>query len=444
MRVYKKHLRKRMYARYKVRRKIQALLDHTRRLSLVNEDIEEDRVSSENNNSDDFDVNSDVEPFPLEDFPVPLEEFISDAYVYTDDHPFSGTIGYKLIKWTIESNVSDRVASKLFKILKASSPDVDLPMDIRTLYRHFVDPVDDFLIQQREFIYITIARNLEELCRRFQNELVRLYVNDKPVVLNFSTDGVPVAKSSNQTVWPISMTTNLNSDFVSVIAVYWGTTKPTQDVLLSDFVRDLNAILESGFNFRLVHPTDPQKQRDITVSLKLGYITADMLAMAVFKGIKCPTGFSSCIKCNIRGCTDPDRSLVCFVPRPMDRKRTDLSFRYQTQSEHHVEGCLFTEIPPSRIHMTDNFVIDSMHSVWLGLVRRQIDYWLGDYKVQTSKRVLEITESDMQLLPPTKKPRKGKTRERAVKIASKSRQNAKRARDGAAADTESSDEYESR
>ena len=263
-----------------------------------------------------------------------------------------------------------------------------LPRHPRTLMNRYVrsNNLTPLLRQTEEFAYIGLANAFEFL----YTERKSLFHTTDTIKMSFNFDGLPTSKSSSQEVWPILMSTDLCPDLVHVIGVYYGQKKPTSHVLLTDLCNELEYVLECGFDIEegsTVHHK----------TIALDFVVCDLPAMALVKGIKGPTGYSSCHKCTVWG--EYYKSRVTFIPtvhnymvsqrmalldedemltenpREPVSFRDHASFHAQTDKEHHNN---LPQTPflllEGRIDMVSTFTVDGMHTIYIGVLRRFLDF----------------------------------------------------------------------
>ena len=248
------------------------------------------------------------------------------------------------------------------------------------------------------------------------------------------------------------MSTDLCLYLIHVVGVYYGREKPTCVELLRDFVNELGPILEHGYTFA-----------DGTHSIiSLDYFVCDLPALALVKFFKGATSYSACPKCTVFG--EYYKSGISFIPHIHDmdvlqrardknaarrvlfecdgeivpiptkaakkpvnlpteqvQPRTDRSCRDKTDPEHHIVHkldpitgvktlvTLSSPLLELNIDMIENFTIDGMHTVYLGVVKRFL-------KFLSSASMDEIPVQD-ELLddhPPQKRKGKGRKDQAAI------------------------------
>ncbi len=119
-------------------------------------------------------------------------------------------------------------------------------------------------------------------------------------------------------------------------------------------------MLKDGFLF---------KQK--TFFLNVVSVVCDTPARAFIRGVKSHTAYYGCDKCHQSGVRKSNRMTF---PEVNARRRTDDSFRQETDEEHHVQHSPFTEVG---IDMITCFPYDYMHLVCLGVMRRLLDLWIS-------------------------------------------------------------------
>ena len=161
-------------------------------------------------------------------------------------------------------------------------------------------------------------------------------------------------------IWPIlCLVTGVRSK-PFVVGIYSGKKKPKKlDEFLYDFVEDLRMLLFHGIVLDNV-------QRTIEVPC----FVCDAPARAYIKNVKLHSGYSGCEKCEQEG--EYIAGKVTF-PLTSARLRTDDSFRQMTDDEHHHGPSPLTSLG---FGMVTGFVLDYMHLVCQGVMRRLINFWL--------------------------------------------------------------------
>lgn len=173
--------------------------------------------------------------------------------------------------------------------------------------------------------------------------------------LSFNIDGLPIFKSRNLSVWPIQCCVdnivNL-SNYPFVVALYSGIHKPSDTDFLKDLIEELKTICSDGINGKRVI---------------IRNFICDAPARSLVKGTIQFNGRYGCDFCDVRGDFD-GRMMFLYEGAP----RTDETFRQQTNPEHHKHSSAFLDL---NIDMVQQFPIDPMHCVDLGVVKRLMVVW---------------------------------------------------------------------
>ena len=268
-----------------------------------------------------------------------------------------------LRKWARDCDIAYKHVDGLLKILKPYHP--ELPLSSTTLFRSGIktkfeiekfnpDNADD----NSQFLYCGLALQLQRTVN------INLHKNNT-LRLQFNIDGLPLFHSSSIQFWPIlgKVYTEQNVYNPFVIAVYCGNSKPSNVTsFLSKFVDELNYLLENGIDI------DGK-----SFIIEIMCFICDRPARSLIKCIKNHTGFYSCERCDVRGYRFNNRTLF---PLHGGKERDDLSFRSQTNIEHHTGKSPLTLITPP-INMISSFSLDFMHLCCLGIMKKLFtDYWL--------------------------------------------------------------------
>ena len=257
--------------------------------------------------------------------------------------------------WAVETNTPISHLSSLLAVLNKHLPDADLPKDGRTLLStpksievekkaggsmHYFGIAKGVLARMQESPTLTIAQTLH---------------------LQINIDGMPLFKSSNNQFWPILALIEEDPDQIPfVVALYSGFKKPSNLAeYLSDFVEEMSVISSSGVTY--------QQNHKIVISA----FVCDAPARAFLKNIKYHNSYYGCERCVQEGVWCNNR---LNFPETMAALRTDESFKAKLQSDHHKDG--ESPLTDINIGMVSQFVLDYMHLVCLGVVRKLIRLWM--------------------------------------------------------------------
>ncbi|CAL8076189.1 unnamed protein product [Calicophoron daubneyi] len=179
------------------------------------------------------------------------------------------------------------------------------------------------------------------------------------VSLQFNVDGMKPFKDTNMCMWPILgriIYPVVTSPFL--VGLYSGSTKP-EDVnfYLSTFVQELLDLLKHGV--RVAKSARP-------INVRISCFVCDSPARAYIKRKVTHTGYSSCDHCVQKGIYVAGKVTFPLTNCPL---RTDAAFRSRSDSYKTILECL-------PIDMINDFPLDYMHCVCLGVTKRVISKWL--------------------------------------------------------------------
>ncbi|KAL2082539.1 hypothetical protein ACEWY4_022357 [Coilia grayii] len=205
--------------------------------------------------------------------------------------------------------------------------------------------------------------------------------------LQINVDGMPLFKSSNKQFWPILALIEEDPERMPfTVALYCGHSKPTNTYdYLSDFVEEMSVILEEGFTFN-----------STSHSIVISAFICDAPARAFLKNIKSHNSYYGCERCDQEGVWSNGRM---NYPLTSATPRSDGSFRSQHQKDHHKGESPLSQI---NIGLVSQFVLDFMHLVCLGVVRKLIWLWMrgplatriGSQSVQSiSQKIIALGKS---------------------------------------------------
>ena len=139
----------------------------------------------------------------------------------------------------------------------------------------------------------------------------------------------------------------------------------------SSFIEELNRLLENGIYIKNIH-----------FQVQIMCFICDRPARSFIKCIKSHNAYYGCERCEVKGVYFNNRVIY---PLP-GQLRTDVAFREQKNLEHHVSVTPLTKISPP-IDMVHDFVLDSMHLLYLGIMKKLLtEYWLtGATKLKKQK-----------------------------------------------------------
>ena len=107
---------------------------------------------------------------------------------------------------------------------------------------------------------------------------------------------------------------------------------------------------------------------DKVYKLKIKALICDAPARSCLKGVIGHTGYFSCERCEIKGSWD---GRGVFISEEMFPGRVDTAFNYFEYTSHQK---FLSPLVTSGISCVIGFVLDCMHLVCLGVVRRLLNY----------------------------------------------------------------------
>lgn len=136
----------------------------------------------------------------------------------------------------------------------------------------------------------------------YNSRQVRQFLNQGDnFTMAWNTDGVRVQKSNNFDIWPLLCSINeldvlLKGKNIIMIALWFGSTKPTPETFLMPFIKEAQALLDEGFEWK-----DPQSKemRRSRILFLIGI--ADAPARAMLTKIKQYNGEFGCGFCKHPG-----------------------------------------------------------------------------------------------------------------------------------------------
>jgi hypothetical protein len=268
-------------------------------------------------------------------------------------------LGFELARWAINNNISNSSVNDLLHILRPFHP--TLPRDSRTL-NATPRTIDVTEFQNGEYHHVGIKNCLQNLVNKGSLDMNK--VTNDVISIQVNIDGLPLFKSSSMQLWPIlgKLKQPIDSE-PFMIGVFAGTGKP-QDVneYLKEFVDEVTQLEMSGVMLC-----------DRSVMVCLHSFVCDAPARGFLKKIKSFTGYSGCERCSQTGKYLGGRMTF---PEVSAHRRTNEEFINMSDEDHHLSTDPSPLTVLSSIGMVSSFVLDYMHLVCLGVVRRLLIFWI--------------------------------------------------------------------
>lgn len=267
-----------------------------------------------------------------------------------------------LIKeWAILNNIKQKSLNELLAILRRRLLP-ELPKSAKTFLqtqtaRYNIRKMEAADNSIGEFVYFGVAKGLQRCVRE------DLHKNNK-ILLQINVDGIPLFKSSTKQFWPILCKVFFDPDIYKPfpVAIYSGDAKPMSvDEYLYDFIEEINQLFAEGIILN--------RHR---FEIEIQSFICDTPARSFLKGVKGHGGFWACERCEIKGDRINRRNVYPEVNCP---RRTDYSFRLQTQSQHHKYSSPLLEIEPP-VDLVYSFILDYMHLCCSGVMKKLTEFWI--------------------------------------------------------------------
>uniref|UniRef100_A0ABD2WAF9 Transposase domain-containing protein n=1 Tax=Trichogramma kaykai TaxID=54128 RepID=A0ABD2WAF9_9HYME len=271
----------------------------------------------------------------------------------------------QLRKWAVENHINQVALDGLLNILnKRLLP--QLPSSSKTFLKtlsskYVIECMKGSDDCEGEFTYMSILEGLE-VCLNHN-----LHKNNI-IELDFNIDGAKTKKCSPKSLWPI-LCKVLYKPYPYAykpfpVAVFYGKGKP-KDVLeyLKKFVVEINSLQKNGAIINEKH-----------YRIQIRSFICDIPAKAFIKCTRGHTSFNGCEKCDVIASKN---DLHTTVYLDVGKKRTGLDFiNYKDPNHHNGVSPLISIDPP--IDLADQFVIDPLHMLYLGVNARILDELLSN------------------------------------------------------------------
>lgn len=256
--------------------------------------------------------------------------------------------------WQSEFNIPINAVTKLLHILRKDK-NLDLPLDARTIL-NFPRKVDVIGMANGKYIYLGVESGIVRLITRFPDSF------NKDITFDLNIDGLPLFSSSGGALWPtLCRITNFQP---FVVSLFYGHSKPDDvHLLLSDLLLELKEL-----------ETKEISVNNKTFKLKLRAFICDAPARQMIKCIISHNGYYSCERCKIEGIREYNR-VVFPLPNPLPEMRNDHEFNSFQYKDRHQKEVSPLVVQGLNISCINDFVLDSMHMVFLGVVKKMLKYY---------------------------------------------------------------------
>ena len=236
--------------------------------------------------------------------------------------------------------------------------DLDLPADARSLMQTPRNLVMKS-IGGGSYYHFGIAEQIQKLL-----EKNFISTDTYKIKLQINVDGIPIFKSSNTQLWPI-LGKIVNADCIPnanpfVIGIFCGQSKPADlQAYLHDFVEEVKF-----FETNLLDIPSLKKHIKITIVC----FVCDAPARAFLKQTKGRNAYYGCERCAQKGVW---KGKVTF-PETNAPSRTNENF---ASDEDHVRHSSPSPLTMLSLGLVSQFVLDPVHLVFLGVVKRLLWLW---------------------------------------------------------------------
>lgn len=272
----------------------------------------------------------------------------------------------------LHHNISHTCVNDLLQILRTFGHK-DIPNDARTFLRTpRSGSINIVNMCGGQYIHFGLVENI----RRF---VLKYNIQENNLKMNVGIDGLPLTKSSGSQFWPILGDIIVHNTYTSpfIIGCFHGYNKPSSSHdFLMPFVHEYQQIQQNGLEIN-----------GQIFTFKLNCFITDTPARAFILNIKSHSGYFGCSKCICEG--DYVERRVIFLDSTCSL-RTNESFRQKQQPEHHHGSSVLENLD---VDMVDQFPLDYMHLVLLGVTKRILCLWFrGNKAVRLTKSKLEQLE----------------------------------------------------
>ncbi|KAL4134709.1 hypothetical protein QTP88_006432 [Uroleucon formosanum] len=274
------------------------------------------------------------------------------------------TLKDKLRQLICDYHISHNCVNKLLEILKSEG--LDLPKDVRILFQI---PKNYSIINVHPGTYIHIG--IEFMITPILLAHVEQLKNTTDIQLGVHIDGLPIS-SSKSNLWPILISIVnilILSKYVMPVGIYY------------TLMTEMKSIISNGLCLN-------GKIYNFVIS----QLICDAPAKAFMLNVKSFNAYHSCNYCIEEGTFINDRMSFLGVSSPL---RTDDSFRSKEDEDYHKGSSPLEGFP---INIVLTVVLDYMHCVCLGVMKRLLTFWVKAKKPIRFKSPEIVSDISSQLI----------------------------------------------
>lgn len=274
--------------------------------------------------------------------------------------------------WKIVHGVTRNCANDVLKIFKNAG--INITQDIRNILNtpknHQITEIENGTYLNLGILFI-IKPHLENI--------IQLLPYNITLKLSFNIDGIPLAKSSKTQFWPILLSilnVPILSNTIFPVGIFHSFSGKPKDLnqFLKPFLDELKILLINGIIIE-----------DKQINFDLCQIVCDAPAKSFLLNVKNVNGYYGCNSCEVKGKSSDSKMCFLSTNAPL---RTNESFRNKTNKEYHKDDA-DSPIVQLPINITDVVVLDPMHCVFLGVMKRLLEFWtkgrIGDRSMRISE-----------------------------------------------------------
>lgn len=298
----------------------------------INKQINKENVSKELNKNN---QNSEVDE---------LQNICAEIISGSEDSLISD-----INKWAVDNNITRAAFNDLLRVLNKWH--ISVPTCAETLIVRQTSEIKT--VHPGSYLHIGLEKQLRRLSPIIENM--------PTVVLDIGIDGLPLFKSSAESLWPIlgKLFPQQNTE-VLLFGVYLGKKKPANvDDFMHDFVVELLNLMTNGMNIN-----------GKIVKVQIRAFICDSPAKAFLCQTLGHNALHGCTRCCQVGRRINNRTVYSICK---GLPRTNESFTLRTGENYHnpsVHGMSLIE--KAGIQMVTQFALDPMHLIDLGVVKKML------------------------------------------------------------------------
>lgn len=285
--------------------------------------------------------------------PESSENEISD-FEFNNNVDLSSDLRSELKLWAIKHNITGSAVDDLLPLLSRHNPQLPLPKSSKTLLgtanRYKISDITG-----GKYHHFGLECKIV-----FYSEFTTFVSEVEQIDLHLGIDGLPISKSSRKQFWPILASSKcLNQNRPFIVGIYFSDlSKPgSVNEFLSPLIEELKCLMRNGIEIK-----------GITRAIIVKCVLCDTPARNFVKSTAAFNGYHGCDRCNQKGfyC---GRVTFPMLNAPL---RTDEGFKNRLDINHHSDVSLFESLT---MGMVSDFVLDYMHVVCLGVMKKLLTCW---------------------------------------------------------------------